>query len=89
MADRYFWIAFATIFLAAPAGAQQAACRSVYMLGEAVPAHCRASVRSGVPAYQQWGDGRVVGTQGRPEQGPMLYDRRYQSGYNSSYGLGR
>ena len=89
MVQRLFLIVVATICLAAPAGAQQVACRSVYLLGETVPAHCRTAARTDVPAYQQWGDGRATAVPGRSDQGPALFDRRYQGGYNSSYGLGR
>jgi hypothetical protein len=86
---RILVIAIATIGFAAPAGAQQAPCRSVYLLGEAVPAHCRAAARPDLPAYQQWGAGNSATASGRSDQAPPLFDRRFQGGYNSAYGLGR
>ena len=90
MAHRVFWIAVSMVWLAAPAAAQQVPCRGVYLLGEAAPAHCRAAARPDLPAYQQWGNGGSTAAPGRsdPSAAP-LFDRRFQGGYNSSYGLGR
>ena len=88
MARWIFLVAISTLGVAAPAGAQQAPCRSVYLLGETVPAHCRAATRPEVPTYQQWGHGRPTTGTATPHSAP-LFDRRFQGGYNSSYGLGR
>jgi hypothetical protein len=88
MLQRILLIAIATMGFAAPAGAQQVPCRSVYLLGETMPAHCRASARPDLPAYQQWGTGNSAAS-GRSDRAPPLFDRRFQGGYNSAYGLGR
>lgn len=80
----------ATVLIAGAAGAQ-APCRGVYMLGESVPPHCRASPQPGIPSYRQWSDRggspAFGGGAGAP-QAP-LFDRRFQGGYGSAYGLGR
>jgi hypothetical protein len=89
MGQRVLVIAIAAIGFAAPVGAQQAPCRSMYLLGETVPVHCRAVARPDLPAYQQWGTGNSAAVSGQSDRAPPLFDRRFQGGYNSAYGLGR
>ena len=80
-----------TLLTAGTAAAQQAPCRSVYRLGEYVPPACQDRQRTGVPAYQRWGEG-FGATQTTPPHAPAAASRpdwRYFGGYNAAYGFGR
>jgi hypothetical protein len=91
-----FWIIGLTLLLTAglltagTAAAQQ--CRSVYRLGETVPPGCQDRLRTGLPAYQQWGEG-FGGTVATPSRSPATPaphpEWRYFGGYNALYGFGR
>ncbi len=85
---KLIWIVGMILLSAGEAAAQQQGpCRSMYQLGETVPAACRDAHKSGVPAYQRWGEG--YGSTGPTR--PTLPDPgwRYQGGYSLNYGFGR
>jgi len=70
----------------------QAACRSVYLLGEQVPPGCQAAARNGGgPDYRRWGEGSgaTVAKPAPDDRRPSEYGLYHFGGHNALYGFGR
>jgi hypothetical protein len=73
------------------AASAQSACRSMYRLGESVPAACRDRLATGLPAYQRWGEG-LGAAMPAPASSGMTAARlepNYRGGHGPIYGFGR
>ena len=86
-----FWVVAVLLLSVASAAAQQARCRPMYRLGEAIPPGCQDRQKTGLPPYLRWGEGYGA-TPAMPAPPPVAsegHEWRYFGGHNAVYGFGR